>query len=242
MRLVVFPIEKVHIIGGHHFDPQLFGKPHERLTDLGLLLHPVVVDLKEEVFFPVDVNEFQSLLPREVLLILQNKFIDGPRNASAETDQSLGMLTQHFTVNPGFAIIHALEMPLGNELLKIVPAGIIFGQEGQVGRSLATHDLLHLLHLPRREVHFAAQNRLHVGRMAGLVEANRAIKVAMIGHRDRRHAQFSRPGCHRLGPAGSIESGIFSVQMQVNEGIRHRENHGRWSRDFELRTETGKRL
>ena len=74
----------------------------------------------------------------------------------------------------------------------------------------------------RGDVRFAANDRFDSGALRFLVKFDRAIQIAVIGHRDRGHLEFSRFFHQLFHPDRAIEQRIFGVQMQVNERVaRH---------------------
>ena len=74
-------------------------------------------------------------------------------------------------------------------------------------------------HAARRHIGFHSDDRLQprIGRR--LVKFHRAVEVAVIGDRDRRHLHFGR-FCHqRFHPHRPVEERIFGVKMEMNERI-----------------------
>jgi hypothetical protein len=70
----------------------------------------------------------------------------------------------------------------------------------------------------RRHVRLVADDRINAGVLALLVEFDRAEEVAVIGHRDRVHAERLGMRDQFRHPVGAIEEAIVRVAMQVNEG------------------------
>ena len=71
-----------------------------------------------------------------------------------------------------------------------------------------------------RDVHLAADDRLHALLLHGVVELDRAEHVAVVGDGAGRHAQLGDALGQLLGPAGAVEEGVFGVEVEVNEGHR----------------------
>ena len=65
-------------------------------------------------------------------------------------------------------------------------------------------------------------DRLDPGLGRRLVKFNRAMQIAVIGNRDRRHRHFGRFFHQLLHPHRAIEKRILGVEVQMNEGVgRH---------------------
>ncbi len=73
----------------------------------------------------------------------------------------------------------------------------------------------------RRDVHLAAEDRLHARVARLLVELDGAEEIAVVGHRDRRHAQGLGAREERLVLDRAVEQRELRVEMQVGEGSRH---------------------
>ena len=119
----------------------------------------------------------------------QQPLVDRAGNAAGEADDALGKLAQRVAVHARLAVVEAFEIALGDEFAEIVPALVVFGEQRHVGGALAAGELLLVLHFPRGEVDLAAEDRLHPGLVALLVELDRAVEVAVVGHRHRGHAR-----------------------------------------------------
>ena len=108
-----------------------------------------------------------------------------------------------------------------DKFCEILPALIRFCQQGHVAIALATRYLFFFVLGRRTEVNFATENRFHARLFTSLVKFNRTKEIAVIGHRYSWHTQFRGPLCHICRPCHAIQGGIFSVEMEMNEGVRH---------------------
>jgi hypothetical protein len=68
-----------------------------------------------------------------------------------------------------------------------------------------------------RDVHLAADDRLHPGRHRRLVELHRAEHVAVVGHRDRRHAEGLHAGDEVGDLIRAVQQRILGVEVEVGE-------------------------
>ncbi len=76
VRLVVFLIEKVDVVGRDHLHPESLGESIQHLAALLLRFKPVIVDFEVKILFPVDLAEFLRGLVSDVVLILKNPLIE----------------------------------------------------------------------------------------------------------------------------------------------------------------------
>ena len=177
------------------------------------------MDLDVGIFLAVNLHDFDERLARLLLVADAQPLVDRAGNAAGEADDALGILPQRVAVHAGFAVVETFEISLGNEFAEVVPALVVFREQRHVRGALAAGELLLVLHLPRREVDFAAKDRFHPGLEALLVEFDRAVEVAVVGHRHRWHPQFLGPFGEILDADHAVEQGKFAVKVEVDEGI-----------------------
>jgi len=68
-----------------------------------------------------------------------------------------------------------------------------------------------------REIGLASDNRLDPLRLHRVVERDRAVHVAVVGHGARVHAQRSQAFGKRFDLDGAVEQAVVGVKMKVNE-------------------------
>ena len=122
----------------------------------------------------------------------------------------------------------SIEMRDGDHLHKVAVAGFVLRQQGEMigGVALVRGPVLHLT---RGHVSLASDDRFQPSFRRFLVKFDRAMEIAVVGNRDRRHPKFLRLFHQLLHPHRAIEEGVFGVEMEVNEGIGrhpHRHKHG----------------
>ena len=71
----------------------------------------------------------------------------------------------------------------------------------------------------RRDVDFAAEDRLHAPLLRVVVKNHRRKHVAVLGDRQRGHVQLGGLIERLVDPAGPVEQGIFGVQVKMNESL-----------------------
>ncbi len=129
----------------------------------------------------------------------------------------VGMRGEQFLVDPRL-VMQPVEMRGGNQLDEIAITGLVLRQQGEmIGRVALI--IRPILDRTGRHVGLAADDRLDARLRRRLIKFDRAVQIAVIGDRDRRHPEFRRLFHQLLHPHRAIEEGVFGVQMEVNEGI-----------------------
>src|SRR6185503_9065626 len=68
-----------------------------------------------------------------------------------------------------------------------------------------------------RDVGLAANDRFHTTTLHRVVERDRPVHVAVIGHGTRRHLQFFNSFGERLDLNGAVKKTVISMKMKVYE-------------------------
>ena len=74
------------------------------------------------------------------------------------------------------------------------------------------------------EVEFAADDRLDAFGLGGVVELDRAVKIAVVGERESLHPQLRRAIHQPVDPARAVEQAVVGMDVEVDEiliGGRH---------------------
>jgi hypothetical protein len=158
-----------------------------------------------------------------LLAIVEQVLRDQRREAAGETDQAAGVLRERFDVGARL-VVETAEVRVGDQLQEILVALEISREQAEVEDGFALIGAAVFLE-PRRldEVEFAADEGLDAGVLGGLVELDRAVEIAMVGQRERGHAEFLGAAHETIDPAGAIEQAVVGVDVEVDEisGSRH---------------------
>ena len=149
-----------------------------------------------------------------------DRHVDLAFEATAQPDQTGRMFRKDFLVDPRL-VMKSIEMRGGDHLHQVSVAGLVLRQEREMigGVALVRGPVFDRA---GRHVSLAADDRFDPGVRGRLVKLNRAVKISVVGDRDRRHLEFLRLFHQLLRPHQPIEEGIFGVEMEVNESIgRH---------------------
>ena len=101
---------------------------------------------------------------------------------------------------------------------EIAIAGLVARQQGEMIGRVALR-IRPILDRTRRHVGLDTDDRLDPGLRRRLIKFNRAVQVAVIGNRDRRHPHFGRLFHQLLHPHRAVEKRILGVEMEMNEGV-----------------------
>jgi hypothetical protein len=222
VRLVILAIQEMDVVGRHRLQSELLPELQQARHHVELLLESVIVDFDVGVLLAEDLRQLRHRLAGLVEITGEQPFVDRAGDAAGQADDALVKLAQRRPVDPRLAVVETLQVTLGHQLLQVGPALFGLGQQGQVGGAPATGDLLLVRHVAGGEVDFAAEDRLHALRRAGLEEFHRPEEVAVIGHRDRRHPQLPGPPGELLAAVHAVEQRVFGMDVEVDEGVGHR--------------------
>ena len=127
------------------------------------------------------------------------------------------MFAQKFFVDARL-VIEAVEISLRNEFNEILIALLVLAKNDEVVRPAGSRITVLVIRL--RDVHFAADDRLHAGFLRGFIEAHRPEKIPMIRDRHGGHLEFCGLLDERVVAAGAVKQTEAGVEMEMNE-IRH---------------------
>ena len=129
------------------------------------------------------------------------------------------VLREQVSVN-AWLVIEAVQVGAGGEREQVAIAGFVLGEQGEV-IVLVVNFRLAQVHPTRRDVGFAADDRLNAGLLRRGVEVNDTVQCAMIGERERRHTQLARALDQRVDAGKAVEDGVFGVDVEVDEFRGH---------------------
>ena len=132
------------------------------------------------------------------------------------------MRSEEFLIDPRLVMI-AVEVRNRDQFDKIAITGRVLCQQRKMIRCVALR-IRSIFDRTRRHVGLAADDRSDACRRGLLIKFNRSVEVAMVSNRDRGHAEFHRFSHQLFHPHRPIKQRIFSVQMEMNEGVRRHRN------------------
>ena len=173
-----------------------------------------------------------------------------PVDTAAQGDDSLGVGGELFHVGTR-AVVHAVDVRVGDQLDEVLVAGEVPGDEGLVvdlvlrvvlRAELVLGDIVDVvgalavalgalgLGVVVDEVDLAADQRLDAGLFAGAVEVDGAEEVAVVGQGG--HVELLAALHVAVDPGTAIEQGVVGMAVQVDERLRVGIGHGKRLRKF----------
>ena len=229
----------MQVVGGHQGQLEGARDAQEVLAVAALDAEAVVHELAEVVARPEDVAVVGGGGERAVVVARLQPAVDLAGRAAGGADDPPAVGLEEIAVHAGLAV-EALEARQAGEPEQVVQALVVLRPQGHVGVGLpplagALAVLARALvvapaEVERRALEAAlrgvvaldADDRLHAGRGAALVEVVGAVEVAVVGHRECRHAE-ARGLREQVAEAGrAVEHGVLGVHVQVHERVaRH---------------------
>ena len=220
MRVGIFGAQVVDVARADGRQSQLVGQLEQDRIDLVVLLKARVLNLDVDVILAEDLHHQVELGPCRILVVAHDRLIDATRQAAAEGDQTLRMLSEQVEVDARLVVV-ALEIAERDELDEVVVPLEVLGQQREVRPVAAPRWLFCSTILD--EVDLAANNRLDARFFGRPIEINGTCHRAVVGHRDRRHLELYRTIDEVLDTARTIENRVLGVTVQVDKLSGHGE-------------------
>jgi hypothetical protein len=182
-----------------------------------VLVHVMVLDFQKKVVLPENVRVGVRHPPGVLVLIRQQRLRNVPAQARRQRDEPFRVLRQQVQIDARL-VIEPLEVPRRDQLDEVPIPLLVLAQQNHVVVPVRIRPrLVPLL----RNVHLAADHRMHARRLGRVIELDRAEQVPVIGHGHGRHLLLER-GLHELVDIASpIQQGVVGMAMQVDK------RHGR---------------
>ena len=123
-------------------------------------------------------------------------------------------LRQQFVIHARL-VIKAVEKSGRNQLDQVPVAFVVLAQQDEMIRALGFRAAI--LVIVRRDVHFAADDRLYAVRGGLMIKIRGGEKIAVVRHGDRGHPAARGFGGQFADFAGAVEKRVIRVQMQMYE-------------------------
>ena len=216
MRFVVGALEEMDVVGRDQAETEVAGPAHQMGVDLALRVHPVIMNLDEEIPLPEDVAVLGGQPESALRIAVEDGAAHLAFQASAQPDEPLGVPGQKLLVDARL-VVEPLEVRGADQLDQVGPPLVRLRQDRQVVGGVAAGRGLLLVHRTRGDIHLAAQERFDAGLLRLLVELHRPVKHPVVGHADRLHPGRRHPA-HQVGnPHRPVEHRILRVHVKVGE-------------------------
>ena len=202
------------VVGRHEWELHVLAQAQQslvylvQLRDMAMLLEFEEIPVAEQLAIPA------RGLDRAVVVAVgqQPRHLGG--GAAGEADQAGAVFFQQALVYAR-AVVEALDVGLGDQLHQVAVAGVVAGQQHQVGRAA----LAGVLVVPAvvGDVDLAADDGLDAGVAAGGVEVHHAVEGAVVGDGQRIHAQLAGAGDQLRDAADAVEHTVFGVNVEMGK-------------------------
>jgi hypothetical protein len=220
--------------GGDGLDAHLLAELEQVVADPLLDGDVVVHQLEEHVVATEDVLQLAGLAQRLVPLTQPQPGLDRAGRAAGRDDQALAVLLEELLVHAGLEVV-ALEARARGEPEKVVHALGRLGPHRHVGVGATTRDVVAALlgavtlapadppallaGRARCQVGLDADDRLDAVLPCLRVEVVGAVQVAVVGHRDRGHAEIGDSREEPVEERGAVQHRVLGVDVEVNEPV-----------------------
>ena len=212
MRLHILRIRVVHIIGCHQFNSHLPAHAKQRLIDLLLFRHAMILQLQKEIIFSKDILIAQG----RFTCFLVHPTHDIAWNLSCQTstqcNDTFMICFQRLNIHARL-IVKSIDKPDRYNLHQILVALVIFRQQHQMIITIFVISCLFVKPGTWCHIDLASQDRLDSLSFCFFIKINHTIHDTMVSDSCTVHAQFLDP-CHIfLDLIGSIQQTVFCMHM-----------------------------
>ena len=217
---VILRMEVVAVVGRHQRQAELVGQRDQLTVGALLLLQVVVLDL-DVVAVAEDLAVLHQHVAGAIHRAGHQRLIDLARQAAGQCDQPAVEFAQQRLVDARL-VVEALRVAEGHQAAEVAVPFLVGRQQDEMEIAgglevVAPDDPLLVPPIAWRDVHLAADDRLHPMRDARLVELDGAEHVAVVGHRDRRHAELLHARHELRDLVGPVEQRVLGVEVEVSE-------------------------
>ena len=201
----------VQVVGGEQRCAEVVGDLQKLGVAVVLGADAVVLQLDVQRVAPEDVLQAAGPAPGLVVVAGEQGLLHHAAEAPGGGHEALGVVGEHLPVHPGLVVVALEECPAG-QLEQVAIAGVAVGEQGQVVVELPAALAVvagvvdlgilgpvtvgALVAALERHVGLGADDRLDVVRLAGPVEVEDPVHVAVVGDAQRGLAVGGRGSHH----------------------------------------------
>jgi hypothetical protein len=213
VRLGIARVQVVEVVRHHERDPRRLRHVDHAAAGGELVGDVVVLHLEEEVALAEDVAVDARGALGVLDLLLEERLVDLALEARGEPDQAFVAFGQNVPVDARL-VVEAVDERGRRELDQVPVPGEILREEDHVEVALAARAILARA---GRDVRLHPEDRLDPRLLRLLVELDRPEQVAVVGERERGHAELGRALDHRVDLARAVEQAVVGVPVEVDE-------------------------
>ncbi len=218
MRIEVFRHDVVRVVGCHQRHPVVLAVGHQPAVQHPELIDVVFLQLQVEVLRAKDILvPADQIAQGAVIFAFFQQARNFRRQAATGRDQPLRMTGKQFFVHPRAVVVTA-DLGFAGQLKQVAVARLVAGQQQQMVR-LGIQGRIAVIHAAPGQVRLHANHGFNSRLPGGPEELDHAKHRAVIGDRQRRHAQFFGARHQPVDLAQAVQQGVFGMDMQMDEGF-----------------------
>ena len=223
LGLGVLGVDVVDVIGDDHRDTGPAAHLAHSLVHRGLLRDTVAHELEVVVPLPEDRQVLAGdrtggLDPR--FSAKQDRPGDFSLEAGRQRDEALRTLAEDLPVHP-WPVVVTFEMRGRHQRDEVLVAGEALRQKDEMERLPVALDLrIAVVPAAARDVGLHPDDRLDPGCLCRGVEIDRPVERAVIGDRERRHAEVLRARDEVAQARQPVEKAVLAVGVEMDESVR----------------------
>ena len=191
VRVGMFTLEIMHVVGGDEVEIKFLGPRYELGVYLGLFTEAMVLQLEKKTFLAEELLKPIKRSAGLVVIISYDRLGNLAGKTAAEGDDALVMRLQQFLIDAGL-VIKPLEMRGRGEAHEVLVADFIFGQQQEMVVTVFAGPAIGLAVKAASggDVHFAADDWLEILALGLLIKIYRTMHHTMIGNCQRGKVQL----------------------------------------------------
>ncbi len=218
MGLRLPPPDIVQVVGDDMPEANLGPESQQLLVEAVLLSQAMILQLEEETVRPEDVAVLAGQLASQLPVVDLERLGDLAAKAGGEADQTLRVLRQVFTVDPGLVVV-AVEVRIGDEAAQVLVSLPVLGEKDEV-EGLAVGLAFLVVHAPAGDVRLDADDGFDAPCRNRLHERHRPVKSPVVGDGHGVETELRALFGKLVDAAEPIEQAELGVEMQVDEVVR----------------------
>ena len=204
----------VAIVRRDQRNARLARQTDEIAVDARLDFHALVLHFEEEIALAENIAQAIGVHARLIVFLGKQRIGHFSPQARGKRDQALAVACEQLVIHARL-VVEAVKVSRRDELDQVAVAFVVLAQKHEMVRAFRLRAAV--LVIIRRDIYFAADDRLDAMRRGLVIKIRRGKKIAVVRHGDGRHSaprgfrrQFADFTC-------AIEERVIRVEMKVNE-------------------------
>ena len=200
----------VAVVGGDQRNAGFLREPHEVAIDADVLLEALILNFEEEISFAENIAQAVGAGLCLFVFFGEQRVGDFAAQAGGKRDQAFAVFREQLMIYARL-VVKAVEISGGNQLDEILVALFVLAEQHEVIRALRARAAIFVI--VRRDIHFAADDRLYAVGGGLVIEIRGGEKIAVVGDCDRGHSPARGFGGQFADFACAVQERVVRVQM-----------------------------